>query len=50
MPEFDEQFDKYSLSDCVGPIALSLLGLELVAVRGGVPCYLEVKYPGSLYS
>lgn len=46
LSRFDEQFGIYSFSDCVGPIALSLLDLELIAIRGGVPCYL-VKYSGS---
>ena len=47
MSIFDEQFGKYTHSDCVGPVALSLLDLELVAMRGGVPCYSVVKYSGS---
>jgi hypothetical protein len=47
LSRFDVQFGKYLLSDRVGPIALSLLDLELIAVRGGVDCYLVVKYFGS---
>jgi hypothetical protein len=50
MSEFDEQSGKYSLSDSVGPIALSVLDLELVALPGGGLCNLEVKYLGSRYS
>ena len=37
----DEQFSKYSPSDCVLPFALFRLDHE--GVLGGVPCYLVVK-------